>query len=152
MDVFGVVIMGVMGLLIGSFSNVLIWRLPRGENVAFPPSHCPGCNHSLGPHDLVPVLSWAALGGKCRYCRNPISARYPVIELISGLAYAALAVVFPLSMVGASLFGLGLLFTLLLAASLIDIETYTIPDGADVARRADRGWSSGVCQRRVRRG
>ena len=120
--------MGVMGLLIGSFSNVLIWRLPRGENVAFPPSHCPGCDHQLGPLDLVPVLSWAALGGKCRYCRNPITARYPIIELISGLAYVVLALLFPLSVVGISLLGLCLLFTILLAASIIDIETYTIPD------------------------
>ncbi|AWN24417.1 prepilin peptidase [Deinococcus irradiatisoli] len=120
--------MGVLGLLIGSFSNVLIWRLPRGENVAFPPSHCPNCDHPLSPLDLVPVVSWAALGGKCRYCRAPISPRYPIIELISGLAYAGLATIFPLSAVGASLFGLGLLFTLLLVASVIDAETYTIPD------------------------
>ncbi len=120
--------MGVLGLLIGSFSNVLIWRLPRGESVAFPPSHCPKCDHQLGPQDLVPVLSWVTLGGKCRYCRAPISARYPTIELLSGLGYAALAVIFPFSAVGASLFGLGILFTLLLAASVIDFETYTIPD------------------------
>ncbi len=120
--------MGVLGLLIGSFSNVLIWRLPRGENVAFPPSHCPKCDHQLGPLDLVPVLSWVSLGGKCRYCQAPISPRYPIIELITGLAYAALALLFPLSAVGAGLIGLCLLFTILLAASIIDYETYTIPD------------------------
>ena len=118
----------VLGLLIGSFSNVLIWRLPRRESVNFPPSHCPNCDHALAPIDLVPVLSWAVLGGKCRYCKAPISPRYPVVELVTGAAYALLSVVFPFSQVGASLLGLCLLFTLLLVASVIDQETYTIPD------------------------
>ena len=118
----------LLGLLIGSFSNVLIWRLPRRESINFPPSHCPNCNHPLAPIDLVPVLSWVALRGKCRYCGAPISPRYPVIETVSGLAYAALSVVFPASVVGWSLLGLCLLFTLLLVASVIDAETFTIPD------------------------
>ncbi|WP_164473435.1 prepilin peptidase [Deinococcus psychrotolerans] len=128
LDVYTVAVLFVLGLLIGSFSNVLIWRLPRGENVAFPPSHCPNCNHQLGPQDLVPVVSWAMLGGKCRYCKAPISARYPVIELISGAGYAALALLFPISSFGAGVIGLCLLFTILLVASIIDFETYTIPD------------------------
>ncbi|WP_161882851.1 prepilin peptidase [Deinococcus alpinitundrae] len=127
-DAFGVVVLLVLGLLIGSFTNVLIWRLPRGENVAFPPSHCPNCDHPLSPLDLVPVLSWVSLGGKCRYCKAPISPRYPIIELISGLAYAAIALLFPLSSFGAGVIGLCLLVTILLAASVIDFETYTIPD------------------------
>ena len=58
LDLLLVVFAGVLGLLVGSFSNVLIHRLPRGENVAFPPSHCPGCDHRLAPLDLVPVGSW----------------------------------------------------------------------------------------------
>ncbi|HNR00851.1 MAG TPA: prepilin peptidase, partial [Trueperaceae bacterium] len=58
----------VIGSLIGSFGNVVVWRLPRGESVAFPPSHCPNCNHRLGPLELVPVLSWLALRGRCRHC------------------------------------------------------------------------------------
>ena len=127
-DALFTAIAAVLGLLIGSFSNVLIWRLPRRENINFPPSHCPNCDHGLAPLDLVPVLSWAALGGKCRYCKAPISARYPVIELITASAYALLSVVFPFSQVGAGLIGLCLLFTLLLVASVIDQETYTIPD------------------------
>lgn len=121
-------VFAVLGLLIGSFTNVLIWRLPRGENINFPPSHCPTCDHGLAPRDLVPVLSWLSLGGRCRYCRAPIKARYPVVELISGLGYATLAWAFPWSAVGPGLIGLGLLFTVLLAASVIDAETYTIPD------------------------
>lgn len=127
-DALFTVFAAVLGLLIGSFSNVLIWRLPRHESVNFPPSHCPTCDHGLAPLDLVPVLSWASLGGKCRYCRAPISPRYPVVELVTGLGYALLSVVFPYSQVGASLLGLCLLFTLLLVASVIDQETYTIPD------------------------
>ncbi|MFC4454666.1 prepilin peptidase [Deinococcus sonorensis] len=127
-DALMIVVATVLGLLIGSFSNVLIWRLPRHESVNFPPSHCPNCDHALAPLDLVPVLSWVALGGRCRYCRAPISPRYPVIELITGLAYGLLAWAFPYSQVGASLLGLGLLFTLLLVASVIDQGTYTIPD------------------------
>ena len=127
-DALFTAIAAVLGLLIGSFSNVLIWRLPRRENINFPPSHCPTCDHSLAPLDLVPVLSWAALGGKCRYCKAGISARYPVIELITGAAYALLSVVFPFSQLGAGLIGLCLLFTLLLVASVIDQGTFTIPD------------------------
>ncbi len=127
-DALFTVLIAVLGLLIGSFSNVLIWRLPRRENINFPPSHCPACDHALAPLDLVPVLSWAALGGKCRYCKAGISARYPVIELITASAYALLSVVFPFSQLGAGLIGLCLLFTLLLVASVIDQETYTIPD------------------------
>ena len=127
-DALFTAIAAVLGLLIGSFSNVLIWRLPRRENINFPPSHCPTCDHSLAPLDLVPVLSWAALGGKCRYCKAGISARYPVIELATAAAYALLSVVFPFSQVGAGLLGLCLLFTLLLVASVIDQETFTIPD------------------------
>jgi len=127
-DVLITVFAAVLGLLIGSFSNVLIWRLPRHESINFPPSHCPNCDHSLAPIDLVPVLSWATLGGKCRYCKAPISPRYPIVELITGAGYALLSLVFPYSVVGSSLLGLCLLFTLLLVASVIDQETYTIPD------------------------
>nr|WP_246580903.1 A24 family peptidase [Deinococcus aestuarii] len=115
-------------MLVGSFSNVLIWRLPRGENVAFPPSHCPGCDHRLAPLDLVPVGSWVALGGRCRYCRSPIKSRYPVVEALTGLGYAVIAALFPLTTYGAGTLGLMVLFTLLLVASAIDLDTYTIPD------------------------
>ncbi|WP_261664792.1 prepilin peptidase [Deinococcus sp. Marseille-Q6407] len=118
----------VFGLLIGSFTNVLIWRLPRGESISFPPSHCPNCDHPLAPKDLVPVFSWLSLGGKCRYCGAPIKPRYPVIELISGVAYALIAYFYPPAAYGLGTLGLMLLFTILLAGSAIDLDTYTIPD------------------------
>ena len=127
-DVLLVIFAGVFGLLVGSFSNVLIWRLPRRENIAFPPSHCPNCDHRLGVLDLVPVFSWLALGGKCRYCRAPINRRYPVVELLTGLGYATIAGLFPPLTVGWGALGLMILFTLLLVSSAIDLDTYTIPD------------------------
>jgi leader peptidase (prepilin peptidase)/N-methyltransferase len=128
LDLLLVVFAGVFGLLVGSFSNVLIWRLPRGENIAFPPSHCPDCDHRLGATDLVPLFSWLSLGGKCRYCRAPIKSRYPVVEALTGLGYATIAALFPLTVYGAGALGLMVLFTLLLVGSAIDLDTYTIPD------------------------
>lgn len=127
-DVFFVIIAAVFGLLVGSFSNVLIWRLPRGESIAFPPSHCPHCDHRLGVLDLFPVFSWLALGGKCRYCKAPIKARYPIVELLTGIGYAVIALLFPPLTVGWGALGLMILFTILLVGSAIDLDTYTIPD------------------------
>ncbi|GHF52244.1 leader peptidase (prepilin peptidase)/N-methyltransferase [Deinococcus metalli] len=127
-DVLIVIFAGVLGLLVGSFSNVLIWRLPRHESIAFPPSHCPTCDHRLGVPDLVPVVSWLSLGGKCRYCRAPIKARYPVVEVLTGLGYAVIALLFPPLTVGWGALGLMVLFTLLLVGSAIDLDTFTIPD------------------------
>lgn len=128
LDVFFVIVAGVFGLLVGSFSNVLIWRLPRGESIAFPPSHCPHCDHQLGVLDLFPVFSWLALGGKCRYCKAPIKVRYPVVELLTGIGYTLIAWLFPPLTVGWGSLGLMLLFTILLVGSAIDLDTYTIPD------------------------
>jgi leader peptidase (prepilin peptidase)/N-methyltransferase len=74
----------LFGLVIGSFLNVLIYRIPRGESIVLPPSHCPSCNHRLGILDLFPVLSYLGLRRRCRYCKTPISWRYPLVELIAG--------------------------------------------------------------------
>lgn len=75
--------LGVFGLLIGSFLNVCVYRLPRGESVVVGRSHCPSCGHRLGPADLVPVLSFLALGRRCRYCHQPISSRYATVEVLT---------------------------------------------------------------------
>nr|WP_221277183.1 A24 family peptidase [Deinobacterium chartae] len=117
-----------MGALIGSFSNVLIHRIPRRESVAFPPSHCPHCQHRLGPADLVPVLSWLFLRGRCRYCAHPISPRYPVVELISATGYGLIAAAFPPATAGLGFLGLWVLFTLLLVGSAIDLDIQQLPD------------------------
>ncbi len=79
---------GVIGALIGSFLNVVIWRLPRGESVVTPPSACPGCGARIAPYDNIPVLSWLLLRGRCRRCGEPISARYPLVEALTAALMA----------------------------------------------------------------
>ncbi len=82
--------LGLVGLVVGSFLNVVIDRLPRGESLFFPPSRCEACGRRLSPRDLVPVLSYLLLGGKCRFCRAPISRRLPLVELLTGGLFAFL--------------------------------------------------------------
>jgi len=118
-----------LGLLVGSFSNVLIWRLPRRENINFPPSHCPVCAHRIGARDLIPVLSWLALRGRCRSCSTPISARYPLVELFSGAGYLLLAWRFPPygALSSLHLVSLCLLLTLLVASVMIAADHDRLP-------------------------
>ncbi|MEP6925217.1 MAG: prepilin peptidase [Pyrinomonadaceae bacterium] len=77
-----------LGTVIGSFLNVVIHRLPLAESIVFPNSHCPNCNSAIHFYDNVPVISWLILGGRCRSCRAPISYRYPLVELLTGVVYA----------------------------------------------------------------
>jgi leader peptidase (prepilin peptidase)/N-methyltransferase len=86
-----ITVSAVLGLLIGSFLNVVVWRVPRGESIVSPPSHCPRCDTPISPRDNVPVVSWLLLRGKCRHCGEPISARYPAVELLTGVVFGALA-------------------------------------------------------------
>jgi len=81
---FEAAIAAVFGLLVGSFLNVCIYRWPRDLSVVRPRSHCPGCEQQIAWYDNIPVLSYAALGGRCRRCRTPISWRYPIVELLTG--------------------------------------------------------------------
>jgi leader peptidase (prepilin peptidase)/N-methyltransferase len=85
------VLAAVVGLVVGSFLNVVIWRVPRGESVARPGSHCPACSAPVRPRDNVPVLSWALLRGRCRDCAAPVSVRYPLVEAGTAAAFVALA-------------------------------------------------------------
>ncbi|MGB2711042.1 MAG: prepilin peptidase, partial [Conexibacter sp.] len=120
----------VGGLLAGSFLNVLAWRLPRGESLVLPGSHCPGCAHPVRPYDNVPVLSWLALRGRCRDCRAPISVRYPAVEAVS----AALAIGVVLTNDGADELLLGLvLVALLVPIALIDLDHRIIPNALTLA-------------------
>jgi leader peptidase (prepilin peptidase)/N-methyltransferase len=82
-----------VGALIGSFLNVVIWRLPRKESLVTPGSHCPSCEHEIAPYDNVPVVSWLVLRGRCRYCGARISPRYPLVELLTAVAFAAVVAV-----------------------------------------------------------
>jgi len=113
------------GLLVGSFLNVVAWRLPRGESLVAPGSRCPGCASPVRPWDNVPVLSWLALGGRCRDCRAPISARYPLVEALTGAL--AVGVVLTQDGTGALLLGL-VLVALLVPIALIDLDVRLIPD------------------------
>ncbi len=79
-----------LGVIIGSFLNVCIYRLPQGENLIYPGSHCTTCGHDLGPFDLVPVISYIALKGKCRHCGEKVSPRYMLVELVTGFLYGVL--------------------------------------------------------------
>ena len=83
----------VLGLAVGSFLNVVVWRLPRGEKLTSPPSACPRCQHSIRWHDNVPVLGWLLLRGRCRDCSEPIAARYPLVEASTAIAFGVTAAV-----------------------------------------------------------
>ncbi len=81
------------GLIIGSFLNVVSYRVPRGESIVAPPSHCPGCDTPIKPWDNVPLLSWIFLRGRCRSCSERISPRYPLVELLTAVLFVAVALV-----------------------------------------------------------
>ncbi len=81
----------VAGVIVGSFLNVVVYRVPRGLSVVAPPSFCPHCETRVRPYDNIPVLSWVVLRGRCRQCRHPISVRYPLVELSTGIVFAAVA-------------------------------------------------------------
>ena len=84
---------GVFGAVVGSFLNVVIHRLPRGESLVAPGSRCPHCGTPVKPYDNVPVVSWLVLRGRCRHCGGPISPRYPLVELITALVFAAVVLI-----------------------------------------------------------
>jgi leader peptidase (prepilin peptidase)/N-methyltransferase len=88
---FAYVCLGAFGLLFGSFANVLIWRIPRGESIVSPGSHCPKCEHDIRWYDNIPVVSWLVLRAKCRDCGEPIAWRYPAVELASGVVWVLAA-------------------------------------------------------------
>ncbi|MEP6953345.1 MAG: prepilin peptidase [Solirubrobacteraceae bacterium] len=114
------------GLIIGSFLNVVVWRLPRGESLSHPGSHCPSCDAPIKPYDNVPVLSWLVLRGRCRNCGEQISPRYPIVELTTGVLWA-LVVVADYDDVPALVRGI-LLVTFLVPIALIDLDHRLIPN------------------------
>jgi leader peptidase (prepilin peptidase) / N-methyltransferase len=116
---------GVLGLVIGSFLNVVIWRVPRGESIVRPPSHCPGCDTPIAPRDNIPVVSWLLLRGRCRHCRTRISVRYPAVELATAALFVGVAVkIGPHAALPAYLY----LAAIAIALALIDLEHFRLPD------------------------
>jgi leader peptidase (prepilin peptidase)/N-methyltransferase len=115
----------LVGLLVGSFANVCIHRLPRGKSIVFPPSSCPSCDVRIAPRDNVPVVSFLLLRGRCRACGARISWRYPAVEAANGVLWLALAVLRGPHL--QTLVALALV-TALLVLSLIDLEHQILPD------------------------
>ncbi|HEV7957602.1 MAG TPA: prepilin peptidase [Marisediminicola sp.] len=123
------VLVGILGLLIGSFLNVVIWRLPRGESLSHPGSTCPNCQQPIRWFDNIPVLSWLLLRGRCRACAEPIALRYPLVEAATGLLFilVALMVGFEAPRVWA-LPAFLYLAAISVALALIDIDTHRLPN------------------------
>jgi len=130
---------GGLGLLIGSFLNVVVHRVPAGMSISSPPSACPGCHAPIKAYDNVPVISWLALRGRCRSCRTAISARYPIVELATGLFFVVVAArIWPLGDVPteaaplvAALLELVAFLWLAgasVALAIIDVEHHRLPD------------------------
>ncbi len=115
----------LLGLSLGSFFNVVIFRLPRGISLISPRSHCPSCKQPIRYFDNVPVLSYLMLKGRCRSCGSTISGRYPLVEFISALLYVGLYIRFRLSI---STLVYGTLFAFLIPIAFIDIDRQIIPD------------------------
>jgi leader peptidase (prepilin peptidase)/N-methyltransferase len=116
---------GLLGLLIGSFLNVVVHRVPRGESVVSPPSACPSCHTAIRPRDNVPVAGWLLLKGRCRDCDAPISPRYPLVEAATAALFAVMALRFGLDWaLPAYLY----LAAVGLALALIDLDCKRLPD------------------------
>lgn len=123
------ILVTLFGALFGSFLNVVIYRIPRGESIVFPASHCTKCDTKLKPWHNIPVLSWLLLRGRCAFCGAPISAQYPIIELLSAAVFAALYLKLGLSYPA---IGIMAVFLTLLALSVIDLYYKMVPDSLNL--------------------
>ena len=121
----GIVIF-IYGILIGSFLNVCIYRIPKKENIVTTRSHCMNCDYQLRWYDLIPLFSWISLGGKCRKCGTKISVQYPLIEALNGILYVAVFLCYGFS-IETLLYCL--LASALIVLSVIDFRIYEIPVG-----------------------
>lgn len=120
---------GLLGLLIGSFLNVVIYRVPRGESIVSPGSHCPACGHALRAWELIPLLSYLIQIGQCRNCQARISWRYPAVELLTGTLFFITAMLSLSTETHPARLLLNLVFVaVLIALSFIDLDTFRLPD------------------------
>ena len=135
---FALILVGVLGAVVGSFLNVVIYRVPRGESIVVPPSACPGCGHRIRPCDNIPIVSWVVLRGRCRDCGEPISARYPLIEAATTVLFVVVGAVFlPGVLHPAAASGLPAAITLVaylwlagasIALAAIDLDVHRLPN------------------------
>lgn len=119
----------IFGSIVGSFLNVCIHRMPRGESVVWPSSHCPKCNKRIPAYDNIPFLSYLILGGKCRFCKQKVSLRYPIVELLTAIMFAALFNYYKLTY---EFFFYMVLVCGLIVATFVDMGQRIIPDEVSV--------------------
>ncbi len=120
-----IILIFVLGLIVGSFSNVCIYRIPRNESLIYPASHCPKCRTKISPIDNIPLLSYILLKGKCRNCGSKISIQYPVVEFLTGLIYLIIYLIYGLSI--QSLVYI-ILSSALIIIAFIDLHEQIVPD------------------------
>jgi len=119
------VLIFILGLIVGSFSNVCIYRIPRNESIIYPASHCPKCRSKIKPVDNIPLLSYILLKGRCRNCKSKISIQYPIVELLTGLTYLIIYLIYGLSI--QSLIYI-ILSSALIIIAFIDLNEQIVPD------------------------
>lgn len=126
MEIILIILLFIVGIIFGSFYNVVGYRIPKGESILYPSSHCTKCNHELKPYELVPIFSFIFLGGKCKKCGLKISWFYPVFEFITGIMFVLSYLVFGLSL--ECLYSIVFL-SMLIILVISDYQTMIIPDG-----------------------
>ncbi len=124
-----VIFFGFIGLAVGSFLNVVIIRVPKGESISLPASHCVICKHPLKWYHNIPIFSWVFLGGKCAFCKEKISIQYPIIEVLTTFIFVSTA--YQIDSVSNALI-VSTLFTMLLALSVIDLKYKAVPDSISI--------------------
>ncbi len=124
-EVILIFILGLLGLIVGSFSNVCIYRIPRNESIIYPASHCPKCGSPIKSVDNIPLLSYILLKGRCRNCKSKIPIHYPVVEFLTGLVYLIIYLIYGLSI--QTLIYI-LLSSALIIIAFIDLNEQIVPD------------------------
>jgi len=119
------VLIFISGLIVGSFSNVCIYRIPRNESIIYPASHCPKCRSNISPKDNIPLLSYILLKGRCRNCKSKISIQYPIVELLTGIIYLIIYLIYCL---GFQFLIYIILSSVLIIIAFIDLNEQIVPD------------------------
>lgn len=137
-------LVAVLGACMGSFMNCLAWRLVGGQSVLSGRSYCPRCKEQLSAVDLIPIVSWVALRGRCRHCKKRIPVRYVLVEIVMAAVFVAIVFVYGFTV---QALAYGVLACILCGVTLVDVDTYTIPNGfilAGIATWAFTVWFMGV--------